>query len=71
MTRLLQAQAKLKKLNSPMSNKITQKKIYLFFENGSYAMCSSFFKRYMAYKTADMKATLLTFKDLLACGKWN
>jgi hypothetical protein len=53
------------------SNKITLF-IYLFIlENGSYALCSSFFKVHMAYKMACMKVALLAFKGLLAYGKWN
>jgi hypothetical protein len=55
------------------SNKITpkSKKYIYFFENGSYALRSSFFKGRMACKTAGMKATLLAFKGLLAYGKWS
>ncbi len=56
-----------------MSNKITpkSKKNICFFENGSYALRSSFFKGRMACKTAGMKAALLAFKGLLAYGKWS
>jgi len=51
------------------SLQIMAKKIFAFFENGSYALSSSFFKGRMACKTAGMKAALLAFKGLLGSQK--